>query len=253
MKKAFSLIIIICAAMVPRIGQAQAQIDSSWIENRNGSFFQARKHLFPDGGEKLEVTLIGDTATTVSKFISNMRDEANRYAADAAIVRRYHARITELIRFGKALPAVLYASPYDSIRNYQEDLYSTGVWKINNTGLRFRLTGAGVFQYRPDTTATWRPAGFLDGVIRLNNLNGYTTDFFRIEGKDKWVTLNSQYAIGRFGIRSTNYIEPRSVETIETSEPALTNTTILLQSGVVQIGDKKYKWSTAKKEWTEQK
>ena len=202
--------------------------------------------MFQDGGEKLEVTLIGDTATTVSKFTSNFRDEAKRYAADAAIVRDYRARITELIRFGKSLRGVLGASPYDSIRAFQPDLFGTGVWVVNNTPLRFRVTGSGAFQYRPDTTATWRPAGFLDGVVRLNNLNGYTTDFFRVGGNDRWVTMNSQYYIRRVGSQLR-------IEAIDPPENAPAATAILLQSGVVQIGSKKYKWSTTKREWTEQK
>lgn len=231
--------------------QKETVSDSSWIANRNGIFFQLRAQVFSNGEETTTAVPLGDTAQTVAKFRDNIRNAANTFASDAQIVSGYRLQITELIRFGRTLPGILGKSPLDSLRNDQTNLLVNSGWTLRtegtSTGIRFRVTAQGTFQWRADTTATWRSAAFLGGVLRVNGLNNYTTDFFK-NAKGRWTTINQQYTIRPPGDVAARDMADLPEEPVSTPVPQ-TPKTELLTGGKVRIGELMYKYNTSKKKW----
>ncbi len=224
--------------------------DSSWIINRAGIFYQVRAQVFTSGNESQTLTLLGDTATTTQKFRDNIKSAATTFASDAQIVSGYRNQITELIRFGRTLPGILGKSPLDSLRADQPNLLVTSGWTLRttgaSTGIRFRVTGLGAFQWKADTTATWRAASFLVGVIRLNGLNGYATDFFK-NSVGRWVTISQQYTIRPPGDVSARFFVDTADEPAQPAQPV----TELLAGGRVRIGELLYKYNSKTKKWAQ--
>lgn len=218
--------------------------DSSWIENRNGIFFQARQTTTSAGVETTTVTPIGDTVTTTRTFVANIQNETARLANDANVVRQYRAIVTELARFAREIPATINRTPLDSIAATEPNLYTVGFWDLNGTPIRFRRTAAGLYQYRADSTTTWRPMTFLGNVIRLNNFNGYTTDLYKVNGR-VYRTINSQYTL-----RPVTVTAPRSTQVAEAEAPPTPDSTAqLMPNGTVKIGADTYRWNTRSKKW----
>lgn len=224
--------------------------DSSWIVNRNGIFYQLRAQVFSNGEESTTAVPLGDTIQTVQKFRDNIRNTVATFASDAQITSGYRLQVTEILRYGRSLPPILGKSPIDSLRNDQKNLLDQG-WAIHSggssTGLRFRVTAGGVFQWKADTTSTWRAAAFLGGVIRLNTFQGYTEDFWRTP-KGRWVSANQRYTI-----RPPGDIAARDIADIPEDNPAPADPappkTELLAGGIVRIGEVLYKFNSRSKKW----
>ena len=244
-------IIIFLITLLPFASFSQSKdlvSDSSWITNRAGIFYQVKIQIFSNGEETTTAIPIGDTATTTQKFRENIKSSAATFASDAQIVSAYRAQITELIRFGRTLPSILGKSPLDSIRAEQTDLLAVTGWNVRSinsvTGLRFRIAGTGVFQWKTDTTTIWRGAAFLGNVIRLTSFNGYTTDFFK-NSKGYWTTINQQYTIrSPFSTLEKTTLQPE-IEQLQSDLPF----TELLTGGRVRIGKVVYKYNTKAKKW----
>ena len=246
--------IFIFLALMPvfAFGQQKETVsDSSWIANRNGIFYQLRAVVYSNGEESTTAVPLGDTVQTVQKFRDNIRNAAATFATDAQIVSGYRLQITELIRFGRTLPGIIGKSPLDSLRADQQNLLVTSGWTLRtdgtSTGIRFRVTAQGAFQWKADTTTTWRAAAFLGGVIRVNSLNGYTTDFFR-NAKGRWTTISQQYTIrppGDVAARATDDIpeEPAPASDVPKTE--------LLAGGKVRIGELLYMYNSKTKKWVQ--
>jgi len=242
--------IVFLLALLPAIAfgqQKEITTDSSWIVNRNGVFYQVKYQVFNTGEETTNIIPIGDTTTTVNRFRENIKSAATTFASDAQIVSGYRLQITELIRFGRTLPALLGKSPLDSLRNDQKNLLDAG-WSVNGTGLRFRVTGAGAFQWKADTTTQWRAAAFVGSVIRLNSFNGYTTDFFR-NAKNRWTTISQQYTI-RQPADVAARLDSADLPEEQAAEPTAP-TTELLPGGIVRVGEKEFKYNTKTKQWVQ--
>lgn len=245
--------IFILLAFLPvfAFGQQKETIsDSSWIANRNGIFYQVRAVVYSNGEENTTAIPLGDTAQTVAKFRDNIRSAATTFASDAQIVSAYRQQITELIRFGKTLPGILGKSPLDSLRTDQPNLLVNSGWTLrtdNSTmGIRFRVNGSGAFQWKADSTANWRTAAFLAGVIRLSGLNGYNTDFFK-NAKGRWTTINQQYTIRPPGDVAARFFTDTPEEPALPVQPK----TELLTGGRVRIGELLYKYNTTTKKWVQ--
>ena len=231
------------------IGQQKEIVtDSSYIVNRNGKFFQVQTTTFSTGEETSSTILLGDTAQTVRKFKRDITEAAQQWASDAQVISGFRQKITEAIRFGKTLPGILGKSPLDSLRADQPDLLVTTGWTLRtdgtSTGIRFRVTGAGAFQWKADSTATWRAAAFLVGVIRLNGLNGYNTDFFK-NSKGRWATISQQYTIRPPGDVAARFF----TDTTDEPTPPAPPVTEFLSGGRVRVGELIYKYNTRTKKW----
>lgn len=240
--------LIIWLMLIPAVLSGQEITrDSSWLVNNQGNFYQARLQEYSNGNSVQTLTFIGDTVTTATQFQNTLKSEAARLNQDANLIIGYRSTITEIIRFGKALPAVIGRSPYDSLRNAQPNLLATGYWGINTTGLRFRVTAQGAFQWKADSTSTWRPAAFIGDIIRLNSLEGWNTDFFRKPGTNRFVSLNSRYVIRPIGSQQRD-IDPLANDG-EEPEPPRQPAAKLNNDGSVTIDGKKFKYNTKTKVW----
>jgi hypothetical protein len=221
--------------------------DSSWIVNRAGVFFQARQTVTTAGVETTTVTPIGDTSTTTRVFVTNIQNEAARMAGDANIVRQYRAGVTELIRFAREISVTINRTPLDSIAASQTNLYTPDFWDINGLGIRFRRTAAGLYQWRSDTTTTWRPFAFLGGIMRLNSLNGYTTDLYRLPSGNQFRSVNNQYSI-----KPKSQVAQRTaaapVEEPETLLPPRQYYT-LNSNGTISTESGAWRWNARAKKW----
>lgn len=252
LKHIFALFALLFAAMTAtaQTGQKEVISDSSWITNRAGVFYQARYTVYNNGEESTTLQPLGDTAQTVTRFRDFFTSESNRLAGDAAIVKAYRPVVTELIRLGRSLPNILGKSPYDSLRTTQKNLYDANTWTVRNgtgsTGIRFRQTATGLFQWKSDTATVWRPAAYLGGVIRLNLYGGYTTDFFRKNNADRWTTLDSRYVIQKAD--QARDLADFTDDPTPAQAPPLADTE-LRNDGTVRIGEKIMKYNTKKKLW----
>ncbi len=219
-------------------------IDSVWIFNRAGVFYQSRLQVFGDV-ETINTTKIGDTTAALLSLSGKIEAEATQSAAiarDAATLRR---RITELSRYSRNIGTIIGRNLLDSIAKKEPNLYTNGFWRINNTGIRFRRTATN-WQWRADTATTWRTMTFLGSIVRLDNLNGYTTDLYRTSNTNKvYRNINNQYELRP--ISDTNRSRSASEPTQE-SDPQ-TSKTILLADGTVILDGKTYKYNSKGKTW----
>ena len=228
-------------------------VDSSWIVNKAGQFYQANYKLFADGREATELKPYGDTATTANRFRENIQSVAATFANDAQIVSGYRSQVSELIRFAKTLPEIIGRNPLDTILKTQPNIFDNSGWTLSTggtqIGIRFRQTAQGTFQWRADTTTNWRSAAFLGSIIRLNSLNGYTSDFFK-DSKGRWKTINQQYTIKQPGDIAARMDSADLPEEALVPAPPQTE---LLTDGIVRIGEIQYKYNSKTKKWVVQK
>jgi hypothetical protein len=230
--------------------QKNVVVDSTWISNKTGVFYQNKYVEYDNGEISTTVTPLGDTLTAFRNFREKFQTATQNMANDAQIVSDYRRQLTEMIRLLKYLDGVIGRNISDSLRSSQANLYAATGWKINNTAFRFRLTNAGVFQWKADSTSTWRPAAYLGNIIRLNSLNGYNTDFTKTP-KGRWETINRQYTIRPPGDNAARATEDQEATAVPT--PAPQPPTELLPNGTVRIGEIVYRYSTAKKQWVVKK
>lgn len=235
----FLFIILFPSSLVGQTKNITA--DSSWITNQNGVFYRTQQVQYSTGEKVITESPIGDTSTTYTKFKNEIEAIANRFADDVERVAAYRQQITELIRFGKEVPNTIGLSPLDSLRN-GAGLLDAG-WKVDGVAISFRVNNAGNFQWKFDTVQNWTQAAYLGGVIRLNNFNGYNTDFFR-RSNNRWITANNRNTIRRPGD-----IAARVTVSEEETPPPAPPQTELLAGGIVRIGEIQYKFNTRKKKW----
>lgn len=244
MKKAFFALCALC--IVFAVSAQELTRDSSWLVNRSGIFFQARQQVQANGVETITFSPLGDTSITTRAFTTSIQSDAARIAGDAAIVSSYRATITYLIRFAQSLPATLNRVPLDSIASSNTNLYTVDFWTLNGTGIRFRKTAAGNYQWRSDTATVWRPFAYLGSIIRLNQYQGYTTDFYRVNNSNTWRTINRQYAISPRGRNAAAPVD------VPEDEPPAPSAATLNANGTVTIGSTTFKFNTRTKTWAKQ-
>jgi hypothetical protein len=234
-----SFLSISCAA-------SAQEIDSAWIFNRTGEFFQARKVVFATGAETTTIIPLGDTTNTVLSFTNQLENDALDFSRVAEYALQSRKNVTEKVRFYRFLPTILGRNLLDTIAKDEPDLYKTGHWRINQTPIRFRRTATN-FQYRADTSATWRQMTFLGSVIRLNDFNGYTTDLYRTGRTGKvYKSINNQY-----DLRPISDVSSRiAAAPVQEEDPPALRKTILLGDGRLILEDGKiYKYNLRKKTW----
>ena len=237
--------ILFLIAFLSFFNASAQETDSSWILNRAGQFFQSRKVVFATGAETTTITPLGDTTKTVLSFTNQLENDALDFSRVAEYALQSRKNVTEKVRFYRFLPSILGRNLLDSIAKSEPALYTTGYWKINETPIRFRRTATN-FQYRADTSQTWREMTFLVSVIRLNGFNGYTTDLYRTgRTGQKYKSINNQYYLRPISDNSSrNAARPTSPE----DEPTQQKTT-LVADGTVIFEGKTYKYNSRKKTW----
>lgn len=259
--KKITIIMAAVSLLLPLIGFCQdsaqgKQIssDSAWIKNEGGNFFQYRQKTYSNGEQETNLVLIGDTATTQSRFLNDVKNIAATMANDANIVRTYRLQLSELIRFANSIKAPVGLDILDSLRSERFSYLYEGSWSLgrindpeNYMGITW-MENADTLAYRSDTTATDRKAEFLGPVIRLYNLNGYNEDFFITSG-GYYQTASGLYILLPQGISPPAYVASRSLIKRPETQPK----TELLTNGTVRIGEIVYKYNSKTKKWKELK
>lgn len=227
-------------------GASAQEIDSTWLFNRTGQFFQARRVVFATGVENINIIPLGDTTQTVRAFADLLQGDALDFLRIAETALQSRRNVTEKVRYYRFLPSILGRNLLDTIAKDEPDLYQNGYWRINQTPIRFRRTATN-FQYRADTSATWRQMTFLGSVIRLNDFNGYTTDLYRTGRTGKvYKSINNQY-----DLRPISDVSSRiAAAPVQEEDTPPLRKTILLGDGRLILEDGKiYKYNLRKKTW----
>lgn len=223
------------------------EVDSSFIINKNGVFYQNRKIVDEIGNETMTSLVIGDS-TKLFVYLKNSLDldlfDYIRFASQSLTLRKLVSEKARYLRSAGNIGALI----LDSIAKKEPSLYTNGYWKINDTGIRFRRT-ANNWQWRSDTTTQWREMTFFGSVIRLNGLNGYTTELYKIaESSKRFRSANSQFTLQPISSSSRRtVIDPISEGDTEKQK------TILVADGTVILNGKKYKYISKSKIWKELK
>ena len=173
-------------------GQKDLTLDTTWITNTGGQFYE--NHIFrystgeEDGGYK---RLIGDTTTTYRKYTERLEQRAEQLANDANAVFGFPAVVKELIRQDNAITAQVGKSPLDSLRRKYSHTFTDTTWTIRSGGtvknIVFSVMNAGVFRYKLDTF-TIRQAALFGYVIRLNNYAGTSDEIILYRVRDYYYT-----------------------------------------------------------------
>jgi len=184
------LAIIALLLTLPLLSTAQRQvvIDSTWIDNAGGVFFENHITVYSngeqDGGYRRR---IGDTTALNNISAAKMEGTAESFATDIRIVSEFPAKIKELIRQGAAITAITGTSPIRLIQNKYQQVFIDTAWQVRSDGgakrnIVFSVTAQGVFRYKIDTLQT-RNAVLVGQVLRLRNyLNtGHDIDLYKIQ------------------------------------------------------------------------
>lgn len=225
--------------------------DSTYIVRKDKAFVQRTVQLY-DNGEVAQPAgvVVGDTAQAAQFYSQFFSSTGDRYASDIRIIQDYRRGINELLRFGKVVSTAIGVNPLDTLIRKEKNLLSTAYWQITSgataTGITFRVTNAGAFQWKADTSSAWRPAGFLGSILRLNNFQGFTHDFVKNAGGGQFVSMSQQYRIRPIG-------PTRDLADLPDPEPLTPAPAELkpefLSGGVVRYGELKYKYNTKTKKW----
>lgn len=201
------------------IAQRSLVIDSIWITNSGGVFFENHINVYDngetDGGYSRR---LGDTTTLVSTFSTKIEGRADGLATDALIVSGNGSKIKELIRQGGAIAALVGINPLQAIQNKYAPMLTDTAWQIkyysNSYPLVFTLNQAGTLRYKIDTFQT-RNATVMGKVIRLknfqftgNSLDLYYEKAFRYISIDQAVLLKPEGAANKSRSISTPTTTP---------------------------------------------
>lgn len=252
-------------AQVQNPGQKEVAFDSMAVKPGAaapllGKFVAESFQVYQDGTSKAESNVIGDSITTYRAFMQVAWEQTSRLANDVWAVQDHDRRVGELSRFLSNLRPVIGRSPLDSLRNLQANLYETG-WKVtprggSATNIRFRVTGAGAFQWRADTATQWRGAVFISNALILRQLGGVTHTFYRNPSQNgRWRTNGGAFRLSEPG--ATASLTRNALDAPEEPEPAdLPPPTVTLNdNGTVsfveggRIVTKKFVTKNKKKQW----
>jgi hypothetical protein len=90
---------------------------------------------------------------------------------------------------------------------------------------------------------------YLRSVIRLNNLNGYTTDLFKTGNNQRYRNINNQYELRPVSDNSSsrNSIAPPPTESEEMLPPKLNpDGTVTISGTIMKYNSRKKKWEQSK-------
>lgn len=259
MKKILLVLLAAIALILPLISFCQTEkkviTDSIWVTNTAGVFYQSRLLKYSNGEQSTTVTIIGDTATTQTKYLSETKSTTSTMANDANIVRGYRLQLSGIIKFGSTSRTTIGVNILDSIRNERYDEYFTESWSIGKItepedyiGISW-IEQADTLNYITDTTIVNRKAEIIGNVIRLYNLNGYDTDFYLTQD-GYYQTVDGLYIILPQGESPPDYVAGRS---LKKPKPAIVPKTELLPNGTVRIGELIFKYNSKQKVWKELK
>lgn len=215
MKNTLTYIFLLCS--LSAFAQQDVTKDSSYIELRNGKYYQVRVTETENGGFESKGVLMGE-GTALDAYtltLSAFRQSAKTMANDAAHVSGFPKNLTEIKRQNDVIKALLSKSPLDTIQAGDIARYLLPGWTMKTSGVSaavdvvFSVTANG--QMRHNLGSTPRNVTYFGDAMRLHNYPsaGITTDFFRLNNGN-FVTLDRSYILRRPGSNQT--LSPRTLK-----------------------------------------
>lgn len=213
-------IIIFFLILLPALLTAQSRevvLDSTWISNENGLFFENHITVFNTGEEEGGYKrLLGDTVKVLDKFANRIEQAASRFANDATVIVQYPAKIRELIRQDADVEDMLSLSPIKTIQDKYSARFTDTTWQVRSGSdildIVFFVNGAGNLRYTLDTFPT-KTAILLGDIIRLNNYQDGTFDpiLYRI-GDNVFSSIDKSIILRMSGSGNKNRSAAQPVE-----------------------------------------
>ena len=184
---------ILFLLLLPAMMQAQTTlIDSTWIINSGGKFFEKHLVKWDNGEDILTTSNLGDTNTVALSFVSRFTSKANEWAQQAQQASSHRRQIGEIIRQSAYLNTTIGRNPLKMIADADKSVLLDSLNRIRELGstsktIKFTQLSNGQMRYKVDTFAT-RNAYVVGNVIRLSNyLNaGRDLDIFKFNGNRYW-------------------------------------------------------------------
>jgi len=178
--------------LFPAFLQAQTTlIDSTWITNSNGRFFEKRLIRWDNGEDVLTTTNLGDTNMVALSFMSRFTAKSELWANEAQLASSHRREIGEIIRQSAHLNSIIGRNPLRLIADANKSVYLDSLNRIRDNRvvrpIKFTQQASGQMRYKVDTFAT-RNAFVIGNVIRLNNYmnTGQDLDIFKFNGNRFW-------------------------------------------------------------------
>lgn len=225
-------------------------IDSAWVTNQSGVFFETRLITRSNGESEQTVRRLGDTAQVLQLHTDRIRASSRTWAGDVETTSDYSRLLKEVIRQDAATKALLGLSPIEEILRPVAQAFIDSVYRIKIDGsvkaIKFSKTAQGVFRYKVDTFQT-RNVSFLGSAMRLTNwLNtGKSMDLYQFRNGNWYsCTKDVQMYLKSVGAQA------RDVPDIAAFDEVMAPPSpILYDGGYASLGGVWYKWSAAKKTW----
>lgn len=227
-------------------------LDSTWVNNTGGQFFEYRLIQYMSGEEYLTKKKLGDTSQVVSLYKEEFIRSTDTWATDIEWTSTFSKKVTELIRQDQALTTSLGRSPIKTILETHKWMVDS-IFKTkegNKTrAIKFSITNQGNLRYKIDTFAT-RNATLLGKAIRLSNyLNtGNSLDLYQFrDGRWRDGTRTVQIFLATAGPQYANREAPANFADVPVELP------ITYEGGLVHAYGQWLKYDGRKKKWLQAK
>ena len=172
--------------------QKTVTVDSSYITNVAGIFFEVKVVQYSNGEGQTTTTVLGDTATVIQRYQSSIRSQAQGMANDIKSVYRFNRRVTELIRQGNEVQTRFGTNPVRLIQNQVASDLTDNSWVVltdTTRNVTFTVNAQGQLRYQVQGFTT-RNATTLGDVIVLRNFQNTGTDvtLYRDSERGQWYT-----------------------------------------------------------------
>lgn len=165
-----TLLFIILPALLSAQGITK---DTSYLTNSGGNFFNVTRIEYDNGAYSENSVLVGDTTATLSLYVNQIANEAQKYSSAAVVAMRAQAAAATLAKLDTLITARLLRSPITSIMDSYEREFLEGSWQIQfggtNTAVTFpRLSTNGRIRLLP-AGSTARTLLIYGNMLRLVN------------------------------------------------------------------------------------
>ena len=230
--------------------QQVVSLDSSWVVNSGGIFFEHRLIEFLNGESTLTKKRLGDTLQVVNSYKDNFIQQSSSWATDIEWTSSFKGKVTELIRQDAALTTTLGKSPVKAIL-VSNKILADSSFRIKESGkpakvINFTISAQQVLRYNIDTFAQ-RTAVCLGNTLRLNNYlnSGQPLDLYKFkDGRWRDGTKTVQVFLQSAGPQNAQNRDP-GVFFVE----APVDLSIIYEGGIVLNKAEWVKYDSKKKKW----
>lgn len=184
-------------------------IDTSFIINSGGNFFEISRVVYSNGTYTESSTIVGDTTAMLNRYVAKIESEANAIAAAAQTAYRMRQKTSDWAKLDTITTTRLGRSPITAIADVYEKEFLQGNWQIEfsgtTTSVTFpRLSTNKRIRMLPATGVTARTMLLYGNVLRIVNypFTGLNTIFKLKDGY--WINLDFGDPARRIVLRRTS-------------------------------------------------